>query len=113
MWIRFVNHFQEEIGIYCPPSFHHKEQNSQPFFSEKIIAFLPSAPHSFGRQGADKIGNSSDPTSQIDSPESTEMSILRKNKKKKHCSWKEFGKWKVSAHGQFVLKCTIPGFFAL
>lgn len=65
MWIRFVNHFQEEIGIYCPPSFHPKEQNSQPFFSEKIIAFLPGAPHSFGRQGADKIGNSSDPTSQI------------------------------------------------
>lgn len=34
-------------------------------FSEKVIVFLPGVPHSFGRQGADKTGNSSDPPLQI------------------------------------------------
>lgn len=65
MWVKFVNHYQEVIRIYCSPPFHPKEQNTHPFFSEKIIEFLPIAPHSFRRQGADKTGNSSDPTLQI------------------------------------------------
>lgn len=65
MWIKFVNHYQEEISIYCSLPFHPKEQNTQSLFSEKIIEFLPSAPHPFRRQGADKTGSSSDPTLQI------------------------------------------------
>lgn len=50
--------------VYSFPTFHPKEQNTQPFFSE-LIELLPSAPHSFRNQDADKTGNSSDPTLQI------------------------------------------------
>lgn len=57
MWIKFTSPCQEDTRIYCFPPSHPEEQNTQSFFSEKIIEFLPSAPHSFRRQGADKAGN--------------------------------------------------------
>lgn len=63
--------------VFSSPTFHPKKQNTQSF--SEITELVPSAPHPFRNQDADKTSNSSDPTLQI-LYESLEMSILRKTK---------------------------------
>lgn len=53
---------REDLQLPYFPS--QRTKHEQPLFSE-IIELLPSAPHSFRNQDADKTSNSSDPTLQI------------------------------------------------
>lgn len=77
------------------PTFHPKEQSTQPFFSE-IIESLPSAPHPFRNQDADKTSNSSDPTLQILYGQPWKHGHVNTEKKTKPYTWKEFGSGKAS-----------------